>query len=45
MAAEEIRLCQVQIYSYLSTWMELDEPGLMSPGSEELCNSKAYFII
>lgn len=38
-------MCQVKIYSYLSTWMVLDEPGLMSPGSEELRDSTAYFII
>ena len=41
---KELCLCRVKIYSYLSTWMVLDEPALMSLGSVELCNSTVYFI-
>lgn len=44
-AAGELHLCQVKIHSYLSTWMVLDEPALMSPGPRESCDSMAYFII
>lgn len=41
---KELCLCQVKIYSYLSTWMVLDEPALMSLGLRN-CAILQYILL